>query len=52
LTSELVGTIISADVPLMSTGLDSIAATALSTRLSERLDTALPQTLLFDHPSL
>lgn len=36
----------------MSTGLDSIAATALSTRLGERFNTALSQTLLFDHPSL
>ena len=50
--SELIGTTIFADVPLMSTGLDSIAATALSTRLGERLNTALSQTLLFDHPSL
>ena len=36
----------------MSAGLDSISATELSTSLGTRLDTELPQTLLFDHPSL
>ena len=52
LASEVFGTAISADAPLMSAGLDSIGATELSTRLSSRLETELPQTLLFDHPSL
>ena len=41
----------SPDAPL-STGLDSVGATELSTRLNERLETELPSTLLFDHPSL
>ena len=50
--SELAGTSVSADAPLMSAGLDSISATELSTRISGRLSTELPQTLLFDHPSL
>jgi acyl carrier protein len=36
----------------MSAGLDSVGATELSTRLNERLETELPSTLLFDHPSL
>ena len=36
----------------MSIGLDSISATELAMRLSERLDLELPPTLLFDHPSL
>jgi acyl carrier protein len=36
----------------MAAGLDSIGATELSTRMSSRLETELPQTLLFDHPSL
>ena len=50
--SEVAGTAVSLDIPLMSAGLDSIAATELSTRLSVRLNTEVPQTLLFDHPSL
>lgn len=49
---ELTGTFLSADAPLMSAGLDSMSATELSTRISERLDLELPPTLLFDHPSL
>jgi acyl carrier protein len=36
----------------MSAGLDSIATTELSALMSERFNTELPQTLLFDHPSL
>lgn len=51
-TSELLGTTISVDAPLMSSGLDSIGITELSSQMSERLDTTLPSTLLFDHPSL
>jgi len=52
ITQGLTGTLISADVPLVSAGLDSMAATELSTLLSLRLDTELSPTLLFDHPSL
>lgn len=52
LASEVFGTAIAADAALMAAGLDSIGATELSTRLSSRLETELPQTLLFDHPSL
>ena len=52
LASEVFGTAISADAALMAAGLDSIGATELSTRMSSRLETELPQTLLFDHPSL
>jgi len=36
----------------MESGLDSISATELLQQMSERLDTELPQTLLFDHPTL
>ena len=50
--SEVAGTAVALEMPLMSAGLDSIAATELSTQLSARLNTELPQTLLFDHPSL
>ena len=50
--ADLTGTMIPADAPLMSAGLDSIGATEFSTSISERLSTELSQTLLFDHPSL
>ena len=36
----------------MSVGLDSIAVTEFSTRVSEHLDQELAQTLVFDHPTL
>merc|ERR1711965_111300 len=48
---ETVGTLVAADTPLMSAGLDSIAATELATTLAQRVDAELPQTLLFDHPT-
>ena len=48
---ETAGTSLAADTPLMSAGLDSIAATALATTLAQRVDAELPQTLLFDHPT-
>jgi acyl carrier protein len=40
------------DMPLMAAGLDSIAATEFSRRLAEQFDTELPQTVLFDHPTI
>ena len=52
IAAEVTGTTIAADAPLMSAGLDSLSATELSTRISEHLNTELPSTLLFDHPSL
>ena len=42
MASEVIGTIISADVPLMAAGLDSIAATELATQMGARLHTELP----------
>ena len=48
---ETLGTIVGADTPLMSAGLDSIAATDVANELSKRVDAELPQTLLFDHPT-
>ena len=36
----------------MSVGLDSIAVTEFSTRVSKLLDQELAQTLVFDHPTL
>ena len=52
IATELAGTAISPNAPLMSAGLDSIGASQLSARLGERLGTELSSTLLFDHPSL
>ena len=42
LASEVFGSAISADAPLMSAGLDSIGATELSTQMASRLETELP----------
>ena len=52
ITATIIGSAVSANAPLMSAGLDSIATTELSALMSERFSTELPQTLLFDHPSL
>ena len=50
--SQLTGTAVSADSSLMSVGFDSVSATEFSTSLSVRLETNMPSTLLFDHPSI
>ena len=42
IASELVGTMVSVDAPVMSVGLDSIGATELSSRLGNRLSVELP----------
>ena len=39
---ETAGTSLAADTPLMSAGLDSIAATALAATLAQRVDAELP----------
>ena len=52
IASEVIGTPVSADTPLMDAGLDSISGTELLTQMSKHLDMELPQTLLFDHPTL
>lgn len=49
---DLLGAKIAVDVPLMSVGLDSIAATEFTRLLSEKIGRELPATLLFDHPSV
>lgn len=46
------GTIVAVDRPLVSAGLDSIAATELANALAKRIGTTLPSTLLFDHPTI
>ena len=52
IASEVINTDVSLDAPLMDAGLDSIAATELSNKISAHLNTELSPTLLFDHPSL
>ena len=46
------GTEVSIDTPLMSAGLDSIGITDFATSLGKNLNSRLPPTLLFDHPSV
>ena len=46
------GTVVDTNAPLMSAGLDSIAATEFTSTLSERLGIEIQATALFDHPTL
>ena len=46
------GTLVASNAPLMASGLDSIAATEFASTLTDRFTTELPQTLLFDHPTI
>ena len=50
--SEVLGTDVSTDTPLMAAGVDSLGATELQRTLSEAFGVELPATLLFDHPSI
>ena len=50
--SDILGTTVATDAPLMSVGLDSISASEFTNALAERLHTELPQTLMFDHPTI
>ena len=47
-----VGTVVPDDAPLMSAGLDSIAATELVSTLGQNLSTEIEPTALFDHPTI
>ena len=49
---EALGTSVEMDVPLMSAGLDSLAAAAFVASLSARLSVDVAPTELFDHPTL
>lgn len=48
----VLGTVIDMKAPLMTAGLDSLAATALVGGLSARLSVDVAPTALFDHPTL
>lgn len=49
---SLLGTHLSANVPLMSAGLDSMAATEFTNVLSDSLEVEISPVMLFDHPTL
>ena len=49
---ETLGTSVEMDAPLMSAGLDSLAAAAFVVTLSARLSVDVAPTELFDHPTL
>jgi NADPH:quinone reductase-like Zn-dependent oxidoreductase/3-oxoacyl-(acyl-carrier-protein) synthase len=49
---ELLGSHASLDTPLMAAGLDSLGAVEFCSRLSSHLSTRLPETLIFDFPTL
>lgn len=49
---ETLGTVIDIDDPLMSAGLDSLAASSFTTTLASRLSVDVAPTALFDHPTL
>lgn len=48
----LLGTEVAAEVPLMSAGLDSMAAIEFTRILGDAVGVELPSTLLFDHPTI
>ncbi|MDA9173062.1 acyl carrier protein [bacterium] len=48
----LLGTSAPANVPLMSIGLDSIAAVELTNSISDSLGVSVSAITLFDHPTL
>ena len=49
---EVMGTMVEMKAPLMSAGLDSIAATAFVSALAARMSADVAPTALFDHPTL
>ena len=52
LIAQSVGTSISADIPLMEAGIDSLAAGEVVESIGKSFAMELPATLLFDHPSI
>ncbi|KAH8093681.1 delta-3,5-delta-2,4-dienoyl-CoA isomerase [Aureococcus anophagefferens] len=52
ITKSLLGTLVDSGASLMSAGLDSVSSTDLAQALGNVLETELPSTLVFDHPSM
>jgi acyl carrier protein len=52
MAQEVMGADIGADVPLMSAGLDSLAAVELKNSISRKYEVSLPATVAFDYPTL
>lgn len=50
--ASLLGTDVSRNMPLMSAGLDSIAASEFTKLVSERVGIGVSTVTLFDHPTL
>ena len=50
--SDLLGTAVPDDTPLMSAGLDSLGASELATTLGKTMSIDIEPTALFDHPTL
>jgi len=48
----LLGTAVSSNAPLMSVGLDSIAASEFTSAVSSELGVSVSAIMLFDHPTL
>ncbi|KAH8055913.1 hypothetical protein JL722_7730 [Aureococcus anophagefferens] len=49
---DVLGTSVSWDAPIFQQGLDSVSAAEFSRVLGDRLGSAVPATLLFDHPTV
>ncbi|KAK7241741.1 hypothetical protein SO694_00152034 [Aureococcus anophagefferens] len=52
IAKSLLGTLVDGGASLMAAGLDSVSSTDLAQALGGVLDTELPSTLVFDHPSM
>lgn len=52
IAQEVMGTVIDADAPLMSAGLDSLSAVDFVSTLATKLELEIAPTVLFDHPTI
>ena len=52
LVTEVIGTSVDVDAPLMQAGLNSLGSLRLGTSLKDALSSHVPATLVFDHPTM